>query len=132
MCNPEGSENNLCNVDTGHCYCKRSIEGDNCDQCIEGYFGFPTCQGNFHQPSKVFYHKNNHFELFSACSCNEEGSVGNTCDNETGACTCRPNTAGHRCDKCAPGYFGFPDCQRKLFFLQLHFLHLKKQFYIIS
>ena len=47
MCNPDGSENNLCNVDTGHCYCKRSIEGDNCDKCIEGNFGFPNCQGTF-------------------------------------------------------------------------------------
>ena len=47
MCNAEGSENNLCNVDSGHCYCKPNIGGDNCEKCIDGFFGFPTCQGMF-------------------------------------------------------------------------------------
>ena len=47
MCNAEGSENNLCNVDSGHCYCKPNIGGDNCEKCIDGFFGFPTCQGLF-------------------------------------------------------------------------------------
>ena len=47
MCNAEGSENNLCNVDSGHCYCKPNIGGDNCEKCIDGFFGFPTCQGVF-------------------------------------------------------------------------------------
>ena len=54
MCNPEGSENNLCNVENGHCYCKRSIEGDNCDKCVEGFFGFPTCQGTFYTSETLF------------------------------------------------------------------------------
>merc|ERR1711971_1122634 len=69
MCNAEGSENNLCNVDSGHCYCKPNIGGDDCEKCIDGFFGFPTCQG---------------------CSCNEEGAVGNTCDDLSGKCNCRP------------------------------------------
>ena len=46
MCNPNGSDNNDCNVLTGHCECKTNfIGGVNCDKCVEGYFGFPNCQG---------------------------------------------------------------------------------------
>ena len=45
-CNPEGSENNLCNVDSGNCYCKtNNIAGVNCEKCAESFFGFPNCQG---------------------------------------------------------------------------------------
>ena len=48
MCNPNGSENNDCNVLTGHCECKTNfIGGVNCDECVEGYFGFPNCQGKY-------------------------------------------------------------------------------------
>ena len=46
VCNPEGSEDNFCNVDSGHCYCKtNNIAGDNCEKCAETFFGFPNCQG---------------------------------------------------------------------------------------
>ena len=47
------------------------------------------------------------------CMCNTEGSVGDTCEDATGKCSCMPNIIGHKCDKCAPGFFGFPDCQGK-------------------
>ena len=52
--------------------------------------------------------------IFLGCSCNEEGAVGNTCDDLSGKCNCRPNIAGNRCDKCAPGFYGYPDCQRNI------------------
>ena len=45
-CNPTGSENNQCNVDTGHCFCKtEKIGGDNCDKCAARHFGYPECHG---------------------------------------------------------------------------------------
>ena len=33
--------------ETGKCICKDNIMGDNCDECISDYFGFPECKGNF-------------------------------------------------------------------------------------
>ena len=95
MCSPEGSENNLCNTDTGHCYCKaENIGGNNCEKCAARHFGYPDCH---------------------ECVCNAEGSVDDTCDNVTGKCPCRPNVAGLKCDKCEIGFFGFPDCERNSF-----------------
>ena len=45
-CNLLGSEDNKCNVESGHCYCKEKfINGHNCEKCIDGYFSFPNCQG---------------------------------------------------------------------------------------
>ena len=44
-CNQEGSHSLTCQQDTGKCFCKPNIVGDNCDQCYEGYFNHPHCQG---------------------------------------------------------------------------------------
>ena len=37
------------------------------------------------------------------------GSDWPPCDEE-GQCKCKPNFEGEKCDKCANGYFGLPDC----------------------
>ena len=29
-------------------------------------------------------------------------------------CPCKENYSGQFCDKCAPGYYNFPECKRKL------------------
>ena len=50
--------------------------------------------------------------LYIGCTCNAEGSETAACDT-AGKCTCKPNVVGADCDKCAEGYFGFPDCQGK-------------------
>ena len=45
-CNMDGSENNLCNVETGACTCKSAtITGDDCSTCADHYYGFPDCGG---------------------------------------------------------------------------------------
>ena len=36
------------------------------------------------------------------------GSLGSTCDQDTGVCTCKPNVIGDKCDRCAEGFF-LPD-----------------------
>ena len=41
------------------------------------------------------------------------GSLSDVCDVYGGQCTCKPNVIGRNCDRCAAGYFNFPDCQRK-------------------
>ncbi|CAG9828598.1 unnamed protein product [Diabrotica balteata] len=42
-----------------------------------------------------------------SCQCDPHGSVSKLCDRNGGFCTCRPNVVGRRCDRCAPGTFGF-------------------------
>ncbi|XP_066526397.1 laminin subunit beta-2 [Hoplias malabaricus] len=42
-----------------------------------------------------------------ACQCDLQGSVSSVCDVRGGQCRCRPNVIGRRCDKCAPGTYGF-------------------------
>ena len=52
---------------------------------------------------------------FTDCKCNERGSVGKTCDNNTGICACKPHIVGAKCDQCDEGYYGWswPDCGGK-------------------
>ena len=115
-CNPEGSEDNFCNVDSGHCYCKtNNIAGDNCEKCAETFFGFPNCQGIWFISRLLYRIRANLTYLHTyilECQCNAQGSASDKCEDESGKCTCRPHVVGHKCDKCEPGYFGFPDCQR--------------------
>nr|XP_020633682.1 laminin subunit beta-1 [Pogona vitticeps] len=46
-------------------------------------------------------------ETALACECDPQGSLSSVCDPHGGHCQCRPNVVGRRCDKCAPGTFGF-------------------------
>lgn len=41
------------------------------------------------------------------CNCDPMGSLSLECDPNGGQCQCKPNVVGRRCDKCAPGTFGF-------------------------
>ncbi|CAH1103667.1 unnamed protein product [Psylliodes chrysocephalus] len=42
-----------------------------------------------------------------SCQCDPHGSVSKLCDPNGGFCTCKPNVVGRRCDRCAPGTYGF-------------------------
>ena len=46
--------------------------------------------------------------LFAECLCNEEGSVGIACDENSGKCTCKENMTGDKCDRADDGFYGFP------------------------
>uniref|UniRef100_A0A452I4U3 Laminin subunit beta-1 n=1 Tax=Gopherus agassizii TaxID=38772 RepID=A0A452I4U3_9SAUR len=46
-------------------------------------------------------------ETALSCQCNPQGSLSSVCDSNGGRCQCRPNVVGRRCDRCAPGTFGF-------------------------
>ena len=48
-----------------------------------------------------------------ACGCMEPGSLTSDCDVSTGQCRCQGNFAGQYCEKCAPGYYQYPDCKGK-------------------
>lgn len=42
-----------------------------------------------------------------SCQCDPQGSVSKLCDANGGYCPCKPNVVGRRCDRCAPGTYGF-------------------------
>ncbi|XP_076804829.1 laminin subunit beta-1-like isoform X2 [Clavelina lepadiformis] len=41
------------------------------------------------------------------CDCDLQGSESRICDDWGGQCVCKPNVIGRRCDRCAPGTYGF-------------------------
>ncbi|KAF5272841.1 hypothetical protein FQR65_LT00437 [Abscondita terminalis] len=41
------------------------------------------------------------------CECDPTGSVSKMCQEYGGSCLCKPNVVGRRCDRCAPGTYGF-------------------------
>ena len=41
------------------------------------------------------------------CDCNPTGSKSNLCNYHGGLCLCKPNVFGTKCDRCAPGTWGF-------------------------
>ena len=63
---------------------------------------------------------------FSDCECNMDGSVDNSCDINTGKCTCKPNVSGDKCDESTEGYFGFPgEPQGMKYYTESNFSFLK-------
>jgi len=41
------------------------------------------------------------------CGCDPHGSLSSTCDPWNGQCVCQQNVIGRKCDRCAPGTYGF-------------------------
>lgn len=92
-CNPDGSvDGGLCDPVTGQCVCKQNVEGERCDRCKCGFYGFSR-----DDPSGC-----------QLCRCNFMGtvSIGNPCDQTTGRCICQHFAHGPECDECLPGYWG--------------------------
>ena len=46
-CNADGSTSSQCK-DDGTCDCKKYIDGEKCDQCMEHHYNFPACSSNLH------------------------------------------------------------------------------------
>ncbi|NXU32783.1 LAMB1 protein, partial [Thalassarche chlororhynchos] len=45
--------------------------------------------------------------LPAACQCDPQGSRSSECQAQGGQCECKPHVLGRRCDRCAPGSYGF-------------------------
>lgn len=43
----------------------------------------------------------------AACQCDPQGSRSSVCRALAGQCECKPHVLGRRCDRCAPGSYGF-------------------------
>lgn len=76
------------------CLCKPGYAGVSCERCAPGFYGNPLVIGSFCQP----------------CDCSgnaDPNMLFSDCDPLTGFCSgCMYNTAGPRCELCAPGFYG--------------------------
>ncbi|XP_072016336.1 laminin subunit alpha-2-like [Amphiura filiformis] len=85
-CDPEGSRNMQCNMTSGQCDCKPSIQGIRCDTCDAGFWNL-TAKG------------------CESCECDPLGSVDGTCDPLNGQCSCKKGVTGAKCDRCDFGHY---------------------------
>uniref|UniRef100_A0A6J0SY58 Laminin subunit alpha-3 n=1 Tax=Pogona vitticeps TaxID=103695 RepID=A0A6J0SY58_9SAUR len=136
-CHKNGATSPTCNPMGGQCSCKPNIIGRRCSRCQTGYYGFPFCKpcscgrrlcdditGKCICPPQTVKPRcevcvRQHFGYHpltgcEGCNCSRKG-VTNTmnpeCNKVNGQCRCRPGISGQRCDRCAPGSYGFPNCK---------------------
>ncbi|XP_061694545.1 laminin subunit alpha-3 isoform X3 [Syngnathoides biaculeatus] len=135
-CDPSGSAGSVCDPDGGQCPCKPRVIGLRCTKCATGYYGFPYCRpcecgrrlcdevtGRCLCPPQTVRPacdvcRNRTFGFHpllgcEGCDCAGDGlraDAGPGCDRLTGQCSCKLRIGGRQCDRCAAGYYGFPDC----------------------
>ncbi|XP_010181384.1 PREDICTED: laminin subunit alpha-3-like, partial [Mesitornis unicolor] len=107
-CNSEHAEG--CEEGSGRCLCKQNFQGENCERCADGFYGYPFC---FRIPVYPFTTPNPRDAMAGdiiVCECNSAGTQPEVCDF-LGRCLCRSEVAGLQCDSCQPGHHSFPACQ---------------------
>ncbi|XP_006786518.1 laminin subunit alpha-3-like isoform X2 [Neolamprologus brichardi] len=135
-CDTSGSTGSVCDAVGGQCPCRPHVIGRQCTKCATGYFGFPYCRscdcgrrlcdevtGRCICPPQTVRPacdvcQNQTFSFHPLlgcenCECSPSGIAANAgaqCDRNTGQCSCKPRIGGRKCDRCAPGYYRFPDC----------------------
>ncbi|XP_004742898.1 laminin subunit alpha-3 isoform X4 [Mustela putorius furo] len=135
-CHPTGSIGHHCSPEGGQCPCRPSVIGRQCTRCRTGYYGFPHCKpcncgphlceemtGKCLCPPRTVRPQCEMCDVHSfsfhplagceGCNCSRRGSVGVTtpeCDRDHGQCRCKPRVTGRQCDRCASGFYHFPEC----------------------
>ncbi|XP_042654043.1 laminin subunit alpha-3 isoform X2 [Tyto alba] len=121
-CNLEHAEG--CEEGSGRCFCKENFQGENCERCADGFYGYPFCVRipvyPFTSPNPSDAMAGDIIEggckpgYFGPqcllCKCNLVGTQPEVCDF-LGRCLCRSGVAGLQCDGCQPGRHSFPACQ---------------------
>uniref|UniRef100_A0A8C0EHE2 Laminin subunit alpha 3 n=1 Tax=Bubo bubo TaxID=30461 RepID=A0A8C0EHE2_BUBBB len=102
-CNSEHAEG--CEEGSGRCFCKQNFQGENCERCADGFYGYPFCV-----PYPKYRPNGNIYLNYPLCECNSAGTQPEVCDF-LGRCLCRSGVAGLQCDSCQPGHHSFPACQ---------------------
>uniref|UniRef100_A0A8C3D1F8 Laminin subunit alpha 3 n=1 Tax=Cairina moschata TaxID=8855 RepID=A0A8C3D1F8_CAIMO len=135
-CHREGATSPTCSPLGGQCTCRPNVIGRQCSRCQTGYYGFPFCKlcncgqrlcdditGKCICPPQTVKPKcevcEKHYFSYhplagcESCNCSERGIINVAspdCEKNNGQCKCKPGIKGRRCDQCAPGTYGFPNC----------------------
>nr|XP_038952851.1 laminin subunit alpha-3 isoform X2 [Rattus norvegicus] len=135
-CHPAGAAVHHCSPEGGQCPCRPNVIGRQCTRCATGYYGFPHCKpcncgrrlceevtGKCLCPPNTVRPQCEVCEMNSfnfhpvagceVCNCSRKGTVEaavSECDRDSGQCRCKPRVTGQQCDKCAPGFYHFPEC----------------------
>ncbi|XP_034550802.1 laminin subunit alpha-5 [Notolabrus celidotus] len=135
-CHEVGAESDTCEPFGGQCHCRPNVIGRDCSMCATGYWGFPNCRpcncgtrlcepvtGYCICPPRTVRPECTECEPQTfgchpvvgceVCNCSRPGVVtpDTSCDTESGQCRCKNNVVGRQCDRCAPGFYGYPNCR---------------------
>ncbi|XP_037833033.1 laminin subunit alpha-5 isoform X1 [Kryptolebias marmoratus] len=135
-CHEVGAESNTCEQFGGQCKCRPNVIGRDCSMCATGYWGFPNCRpcncgprlcepvtGECICPPRTLHPDCTQCEpqTFGChpvvgceiCNCSRTGVIFSdvSCDTFSGQCRCKNNVVGRQCDRCAPGFYGYPNCR---------------------
>ncbi|XP_073325739.1 laminin subunit alpha-5 [Pagrus major] len=135
-CHEVGAESDTCEQFGGQCSCRPNVIGRDCSMCATGYWGFPNCRpcncgtrlcepvtGDCICPPRTLRPECTQCEPQTfgchpvvgceVCNCSRPGIVTPdvSCDTLSGQCRCKNNVVGRQCDRCAPGFYGFPNCR---------------------
>lgn len=114
-CYLNGTYNFQCEPTEGQCPCLFNFGGTTCRECASTFYNFPVCERKCLLDCKVIVES--YMFLFTACQCNDLGSVSGACDQASGNCTCKGNFGGKHCDQCQDGYYDYPSCSCTLYSL---------------
>uniref|UniRef100_A0A1B6DHB4 Laminin subunit beta-2 n=1 Tax=Clastoptera arizonana TaxID=38151 RepID=A0A1B6DHB4_9HEMI len=79
---------------SGRCKCKANVQGQQCNECKNGFWNFDENNPNGCQE----------------CTCNTLGTIDNEgCNVLTGDCTCKRYVTGRDCNQCLPEYYGLSE-----------------------
>ncbi|KAL7397953.1 hypothetical protein ABVT39_002224 [Epinephelus coioides] len=135
-CHEVGAESDTCEQFGGQCHCRPNVIGRDCSMCATGYWGFPNCRpcncgtrlcepvtGVCICPPRTVLPECTQCEPQTfgchpvvgceVCNCSRPGIVSPdvSCDTLSGQCRCKNNIVGRQCDRCAPGFYGYPNCR---------------------
>nr|XP_020464725.1 laminin subunit alpha-5 [Monopterus albus] len=134
-CHEVGAESDTCELFGGQCRCRPNVIGRDCSMCATGYWGFPNCRpcncgtrlcepvtGDCICPPRTLHPECTQCEPQTfgchpvvgceVCNCSLLGVISPdvSCDTLSGQCRCKNNIVGRQCDRCAPGFYGYPNC----------------------
>uniref|UniRef100_A0A2K6PNI1 Laminin subunit alpha-3 n=1 Tax=Rhinopithecus roxellana TaxID=61622 RepID=A0A2K6PNI1_RHIRO len=135
-CHPAGATSPHCSPEGGQCPCRPNVIGRQCTRCATGHYGFPHCKpcscgprlceemtGQCRCPPRTVRPQCEVCETHSfsfhpmagceGCNCSRRGIMEAAmpeCDRDSGQCRCKPRITGRQCDRCASGFYRFPEC----------------------
>ncbi|XP_031802383.1 laminin subunit alpha-3 isoform X2 [Sarcophilus harrisii] len=135
-CHGVGAVSPTCDPEGGQCQCRPNVIGRQCTRCQTGYYGFPFCKlchcgqrlcdemtGKCICPPRTVKPQCEVCEKQSfsyhplvgckGCNCSRIGAISAPapeCDRNSGQCRCKPRITGRQCDRCASGFYHFPEC----------------------